>query len=146
MWKYRKIYIVETICLVTRKNTNSLNCTELNTGPVLQDPQRFQFPKNFIKVQIGDKDMHVNMIFKGIRLRVVHTKPILFKITLSERDGSGIDRLKNWIPDRLKMTSFKFRVVLCRIRLFPTLISKMKWVRSELPFNQKYSSRLLGTV
>ena len=42
------------------------------------DPQRFQFPKNFIKEQIGDKDMHINMIFKGIRLRVVHTKPILF--------------------------------------------------------------------
>ena len=28
---------------------------------------------------------------------------------------------------------FKFRVVLCRIRLFPTLISKIKWLWSELP-------------
>ena len=31
--------------------------------------------------------------------------------------------------------SFKFRVVLRRIRLFPTLISKMKWLWSELPLN-----------
>ena len=29
-----------------------------------------------------------------------------------------------------KMASFKFRVVLCRIRVFPTLISKIKWFRS----------------
>ena len=35
------------------------------------------------------------------------------------------------------MTSFKFRVVLNRIRLFPTLISKIKWLRSELPLNEK---------
>ena len=31
------------------------------------------------------------------------------------------------------MTSFKFRVVLYRIRLFPTLISKIKWLGSKLP-------------
>ena len=35
---------------------------------------------------------------------------------------------QNW----LKMTSYKFRVVLCRIRQFPTLISKIKWLRSGL--------------
>ena len=43
--------------------------------------------------------MHVNMIFKGIRLRVVHTKPILFKIPLSEWDGFDMEWLRNWIPD-----------------------------------------------
>ena len=31
------------------------------------------------------------------------------------------------------MTSLKFRVVLCRIRLFPILISKVKGLWSELP-------------
>ena len=31
------------------------------------------------------------------------------------------------------MTSFKFKVVLCRIRPFPTLISKIKWLWSGLP-------------
>ena len=30
------------------------------------------------------------------------------------------------------MTSFKFRVVICRIRPFPTLHPKMKWIWSEL--------------
>ena len=37
MWQYRHIHIVETICLVTRKNTNSINCTELNTGLTRED-------------------------------------------------------------------------------------------------------------
>ena len=33
------------------------------------------------------------------------------------------------------MTSLKFKVVPCRIRLFPTLISKIKWLGSELPLS-----------
>ena len=32
----------------------------------------------------------------------------------------------------------KFRGVLCPIRLFPTLISKIKWLGSELPLNQRF--------
>ena len=32
------------------------------------------------------------------------------------------------------MASFEFRVVLCRIRLFPTLIRKIKFLRYELSF------------
>ena len=56
---------------------------------------------------------------------------------MSERGGSDIGRLWNWISrssqNRMKMRSFKFRVVLCRIRLFPPLISKIKWLGSELP-------------
>ena len=32
--------------------------------------------------------------------------------------------------------SFKFRVVLCRIRLFSTLILKIKWLGSGLPLNK----------
>ena len=34
------------------------------------------------------------------------------------------------------MALFKFRVVLCRIRLFPTFISKIKLLGSELPLIQ----------
>ena len=41
------------------------------------------------------------------------------------------------------MASFKFRVVLCRIRLFPTLSSKIKWLGSELPLKWGASSRWL---
>jgi len=56
---------------------------------------------------------------------------------MSERGGSDIERLWNWISSsgqkRLKMASFKFRVVVGRIRLFPTLISKIKWLGSGLP-------------
>ena len=34
------------------------------------------------------------------------------------------------------MTAFILRVVPSRIRLFPTLISKIKWLGSELPLSQ----------
>jgi len=37
------------------------------------------------------------------------------------------------ISSRSRDSSFNFRVVLWRIRLFPTLISKIKWIESELP-------------
>ena len=46
-------------------------------------------------------------------------------------NNSEIEWKKIW-KNRLKMMSFKFRVVLCRIRLFPSLISKIKWLRFEL--------------
>ena len=43
-------------------------------------------------------------------------------------------KLNDEFLDRLKIDwKFKFRVVLCRIRLFPTLVSKIKWLGSELP-------------
>jgi len=55
-----------------------------------------------------------------------------------ESDPTYEDSEMEWwisrlIQNRLKMTSLKFRVVLCRIRLFPTLISKIKSLWSELP-------------
>ena len=62
---------------------------------------------------------------------------------MSEKFGSEIERL--WFrmtPSSMDCGSikkFKFRVVLCRIRLFPTLISK-KWFGSELPFNATWRS------
>jgi len=39
---------------------------------------------------------------------------------------------------RSENSSFNFRVVVCWIRLFPTLISKIKWLRSRLPFKSKH--------
>ena len=45
-------------------------------------------------------------------------------------------KLKDGFLDRLKMDwRFKFRVVICRIRPFPTLISKIEWLESGLPLN-----------
>ena len=55
---------------------------------------------------------------------------------MSEIGGSDIERLWNWnsrwTKNRLKMASFEFWVVVCRIRRFPTLISKFKWLGSRL--------------
>jgi len=60
---------------------------------------------------------------------------------MSERGGSDIKRLWNWVSrssqNELKMTPFKFRVVQCRIRLYPTLTSK-KWLGSGLPLKIKF--------
>ena len=36
---------------------------------------------------------------------------------------------------RTRNSTFNFTVVICRIRIFPTLISKIKWFESELPLN-----------
>ena len=44
--------------------------------------------------------------------------------------------MNNEFLNRLKIAlGFKFKVVLCRIRLFPTTISKIKWLGSELPLS-----------
>ena len=63
-------------------------------------------------------------------LKGIQTKTIFFKKSMSERSGSDIERL--WISmmpssiDFESISKFNFRVVLCRIRFFPTLISKIK--------------------
>ena len=65
------------------------------------------------------------MLFQG-HLRVVHTKDILFLKSMSERGGSDMQGLDEFL-DRLRIDRrFKFRVVICRIRFLPTLISKIK--------------------
>ena len=62
--------------------------------------------------------------------RIVQTQAILFLKSKSERDGSEIERLWLW------MTMWKLicnvRIVVCRIRSLPTLISKIKWFGSQL--------------
>ena len=68
-------------------------------------------------------------------LRAVQTKAILFLKSV----GSDIERLRIWIvPSSIDFESIyklNFKVVLCRIRLFPKLISKIKWLRSAKPIN-----------
>ena len=45
-------------------------------------------------------------------------------------------KLNDEFLDRLKsVEDSNCRVVVCRIRLFPTLFSKIKWLGSELPLN-----------
>ena len=82
-----------------------------------------------------------------LSLRVVQTQSILFLKLMSERVGSDIERLWNWISrstqNYLKMTPFKLRVVPCRNRLFPTLISKIKWLESELPLSWQWPHKTL---
>ena len=55
---------------------------------------------------------------------------------MTERVGSDTQRL--WTSSSIDfelIQKFNCTVVLCRIRPFPTLISKMKWLRSRLPLN-----------
>ena len=55
-------------------------------------------------------------------LRVVRTQAVLFVKSASELRGvSDIERLGIWMTP-----SFNFKVLVSRIRLLPTLISKMK--------------------
>ena len=79
----------------------------------------------------------------GTTLKVVQTR-FFFEITVGKsriRRRTTLDfewqlislSTQNW----LNMTSLKFRVVLCRIRPFPKLISKIKWPGSELPLRPK---------
>ena len=43
------------------------------------------------------------------------------------------------------MTPFELRIVLCRIRLFPTMVSKMKWVWTTLKnFKKFYVMKSIG--
>ena len=58
---------------------------------------------------------------------------------MSEIGEFDIERLWNWnsrwSQNRLKMASFEFWVVAYRIRLFPRLISNIKWLGSGLPLS-----------
>ena len=52
------------------------------------------------------------------------------------KDGPGGSSNKKIEFDPLKMTSFKFRVVLCRIRLCPTSILKKYSLGFEIPLKK----------
>ena len=79
-----------------------------------------------------------NFLWNKVKLMVVRPDSFYFwNQCRKESDPTYSDaEIERWISrltsNRSKMTSFKFRVVLCRIRLFPTVISKLKWHGSEL--------------
>ena len=119
--------LIETKYCVQRKLTRIQH--EWNTNLTL-----VHFYHDFIAGQLHDDT------FKG------SSDSTHFILSMSERVGSDIERLWLWssisTQSLLKSTSFNFRlvlygirVVLCRIRLFPTLIWKIKWLLSELPLN-----------
>ena len=68
-------------------------------------------------------------------LRVVQTKSILFwNQRRKKTDPTYNDSVTEWwisgsTQNRFKMRSFKLKVVLCRIRLYPLLTSKIKWLK-----------------
>ena len=69
----------------------------------------------------------------------MHTQAILFlnqfrKETDPRKNDSEFEF--QFILSRSKNSEFDFRVVECRIRLFPTLISKINWLESEVPLNE----------
>ena len=93
--------------------------------------------KVFIEIHLLLLTKHRGLKLFFPNLRVVQTQASLFLKTMSESIGSAIEWLWKWMsrstPNQLKMLPFKFGVVRCRIRLFPPLISKIKWFGSELP-------------
>ena len=73
----------------------------------------------------------------NLHLRVVRTQVILFWKSISEKVGFDIKRLlmTPFANGFESIQKFNFSVVLCRIQPFPTLISKIKWLGSELPLS-----------
>ena len=96
----------------------------------------FLFPKFTIFVQSIKLIMTPSI---WIKLRVVHTQAILFLTSMSGRGGSGIERLWIWMTSFsinfswFRNSFFNFSVFVYRIRRFPTLTSKIKWLGFELP-------------
>ena len=73
-------------------------------------------------------------IFKGSP----YPSHFIFEINVGKRQirHTTTLTLNDEFRDRLKIDwKFKFRIDICRIRLFPTLIWKIKWLGSELPLS-----------
>ena len=70
-------------------------------------------------------------------LRIVQNQALLFLNSMTERVGSDIQRVATALKlnDEFqnRFQRFKFWVVPRRIRLFPTLITKIKWLGTKLP-------------
>ena len=110
---------------------NPTNCYRLKL--ILSQNVEFQTSKKFSKNH--DKFFSDFEKFKGSP----DPNHFIFEINVGKgRIRNSLwnkERLCNWIArsDRLGMASFKFRVVLCRIRFFPTLILTIKWLGYGLP-------------
>ena len=84
--------------------------------------------------------MIVTIRKRPVVLRVVHTQAMLFLKSTSERDGSDIQRLWNWMKDfQIDSESIKEDLVQIQNGCMsdPSLsdISKIKWLGSGLPLN-----------
>ena len=78
-----------------------------------------------------------NKIFKGSP----DPSHYIFEINVGKmriRHRTTLNLNLQTILSRSKKLSFNFRVVACRIRLFPTLISKIKWLWYELPLTRPF--------
>ena len=67
----------------------------------------------------------------------------IFEINVGKRRIRHITTLNlslQPIFSRSRNSPFNIRVVVCRIRLFPTLVSKIKRLGSELPLNDAYAA------
>ena len=125
---------------------NSIRCPNsfVRTGPKLKSRPVWKWTKINIRTiwsqvirNFGEKFGWTKI--KRACLRVVQTQAILFLISMPERGGSDIERLWIWIRSSSigfeSIWKFNSRIVLCRIRLFPTLILEIKWLGSGLPLN-----------
>ena len=92
--------------------------------------------KNFTLDPIRPKSFYFRQIRVSTRLhilRVVQTIITEINVGKSRFRHRTTLNLNDEFLDRLKLgLKFKFRIVMCRIRLFPTLISEMKWLWSEV--------------
>ena len=89
-------------------------------------------------------------------LRVVQTQAILFLQSMSEKVGSDVDWLwwrHWWRQERhgvndgvIEIQSRSVWHRLCRIRLFSTMMSKMKWVWSGLPLNSSANENEISDI
>ena len=81
----------------------------------------------------------VEMVKNQRNSRVVQTHAILFYFwTQCRKEADQTYNDSEWshlqsILSQSRNSSFNSRVVVCRIRLFSTLISKIKWLGFELP-------------
>ena len=101
---------------------------------VSSDPSHFIFEINVGKSLIRHR---TTLNFKALKIKG-SSDPNHFIFEINDGKSRIWDtttlKLNDKFLDRLKIDwTFKFRVVLCRFRLFPTLISKRKWLGSELP-------------
>ena len=95
--------------------------------------------RKFEILKSGPKSGHViiNIVENLSGPKSIRTQAILFLKSMSERGGSDIER--PWLGMTIdfesicRNLSFKFSVIVCRIRLFPSLISEINWLGSELP-------------
>ena len=83
--------------------------------------------------------MHTTLLSKGSP----DPSDFLFEINVGKRrirHKTTLNLNFQSVLSRSRNLSFNFRIVACRIRLLPTIISKTKWLGSELPLRAVHKS------